>query len=82
MDKLANVIDAINEVLEDNTLPKNVKEKLNNILTHLKNNSELSLKLDKALHDLESISEDSNIQTYTRTQLWNIVSMLESGNSK
>lgn len=77
MDKLTNVIEAIQELLEDNTLPKNVKEKLNNIINHLKTNGELSLKLDKALHDLEGISEDSNIQTYTRTQIWNIVSMLE-----
>lgn len=80
MDKAKEVIEAINELLDDNTLPKNVREKLNNIISHLKGSGEMSLKIDKALHDLEGISEDSNLQAYTRTQVWNIVSMLESLN--
>lgn len=78
MHRIQGVIDAISELLEDNTLPKNVREKLHNININLKNQSEHSLKIDKALHDLEGISEDSNLQSYTRTQVWNLVSMLET----
>lgn len=80
MDKITGVIEAINELLDDNSLPKNVREKLLNIVHHLKQSDELSLKIDRALHDLEGISEDSNLQTYTRTQVWNIVSLLEMAN--
>jgi uncharacterized protein len=74
------VIDALLEVSNDNTIPKNVREKINNIIQSLKQEDELSMKIDRALHDLEAISEDSNLQSYTRTQVWNIVSMLETMN--
>ena len=74
------VIDALLEVANDNTIPKNVREKINNIIQSLKQDDELSMKIDRALHDLEAISEDSNLQSYTRTQVWNIVSMLETMN--
>jgi uncharacterized protein (UPF0147 family) len=76
----AAVIDALHEVANDNTIPKNIREKINNILSSLNQEDELSLKIDRALHELEEISEDSNLQAYTRTQVWNIVSMLESLN--
>lgn len=79
-EKTKEVIDALLEVANDNTIPKNVREKINNIITNLKHQDELSLKIDRALHELEEISEDSNLQAYTRTQVWNIASMLESLN--
>lgn len=74
------VLEALLEVSNDNTIPKNVREKINNIIQSLKQDDELSLKIDRALHELEAISEDSNLQSYTRTQVWNIVSMLETLN--
>ena len=77
-EKTDAIIDALSELSNDNTLPKNVREKINNILINLRQESELSLKIDRALHDLESISDDSNLQSYTRTQIWNIISMLET----
>ena len=79
-ERTRRVIEALLEVSNDNTIPKNVREKINNIISSLKQSDELSLKIDRALHDLEAISEDSNLQSYTRTQVWNIVSMLETMN--
>lgn len=79
-EKTKAVIDALLEVANDSTIPKNVREKINNIINNLKHQDELSLKIDRALHELEEISEDSNLQAYTRTQVWNIASMLESLN--
>ena len=31
---------------------------------------------DKALQELDEISDDPNIPSFTRTQIWNIVSIL------
>ncbi len=77
-EKTQEILDALHEVANDNTIPKNIREKINNIVASLNHADELSLKVDRALHELEEISEDSNLQAYTRTQVWNIVSMLES----
>lgn len=72
------VIVSISELQEDNTVPKNVKEKVNSVIEILKDEkAELSMRVDKALQILDGIGEDSNLQSYTRTQLWNVVSMLE-----
>ena len=73
-----SIIETISELKEDSTVPKNVKEKVHQILATLKDEkAEISMRVDKALQMLDEIAEDYNLQSYTRTQLWNIVSMLE-----
>ncbi|MGM5485244.1 MAG: UPF0147 family protein [Nanobdellota archaeon] len=77
MSKLEEVVDALDELLEDNTVPKNVKIKIQSTKSILTENSEVSLKVNKALNELDELTDDTNLEPYTRTQLWNIVSMLE-----
>lgn len=75
---LTDVIASISELQDDSTVPKNVKEKVQKILEILRDEkAELSMRVDKAMQILDDIAEDSNLQSYTRTQIWNIVSMLE-----
>ncbi|MEM4336688.1 MAG: UPF0147 family protein [Candidatus Woesearchaeota archaeon] len=76
--QLANAVEIMKELSEDNTLPKNVKQKLLFIVEILENNGDLSLKVSKAIHELEEIVEDKNLQAYSRTQLFNVISTLES----
>jgi uncharacterized protein (UPF0147 family) len=78
MKQIDEVIEVLTELVEDNTVPKNVKTHIEQIIHALKGNQELSLKLHKALSLLDEISDDANIQPYTRTQIWNVASMLES----
>lgn len=73
-----DVVLVLSEVLEDNTVPKNVKIKIQEIIAALKEDTEVSLRINKALNYLDEISDDNNIQSYTRTQIWNIASLLES----
>jgi uncharacterized protein (UPF0147 family) len=77
MDKLQQVLFALQELADDISTPKNVKEKITTTIKVLNTDAELSIKVSKALHELEDITEDSNVQAYTRTQLFNIVSLLE-----
>ncbi len=71
------VIDALNELREDNTVPKNIKAKFENMITLLKEDTEDSIKISRVMHEIEGITEDSNMQPYTRTQIFNVVSLLE-----
>lgn len=75
---LQSIIDTLDDLTRDDTIPRNVKSKLVEILHSLKGPEELSIKINKALDDLDEISSDSNLQAYTRTQIWNIASLLES----
>lgn len=75
---IESVIDMINEIIEDRSVPKNVKIKLENAQNHLKNDKEeISIRTGSAISILDEVSNDQNIPNYTRTQIWNIVSMLE-----
>jgi len=80
-EQIQEAIDILKSFEEDTTVPKNVKGKIGRIIGILNEKAESSMKVHKALHELEEIGEDTNIEPYTRTQLWNIVSLLEKVNS-
>ena len=73
------ILSAMDELLSDNTVPKNIKKKMEeskNVL--MDENDSPSIRANKALSKLDELSEETNIPAYTRTQIWNIVSMLET----
>ncbi len=71
------VISALRELEQDNQVPKNVKAKITSTIQTLEQDAEMSIKVSRALQELEQLSEDNNMQAYTRTQIFNIVSLLE-----
>lgn len=79
-ENIDKIIIAVNALKEDESVPKNIKAKLDIILTTLNEECEASLKVSKCLHILDEVSEDLNIQPFIRTQIWNISSMLEKFN--
>tara|TARA_Y100000310_G_C20692743_1_gene823412 strand:- start:1151 stop:1384 length:234 start_codon:yes stop_codon:yes gene_type:complete len=67
------------EINSDNGIPKNVRLKISDaILALQQEDKEDSIKANKALQKLDEISDDPNMPSYTRTQIWNVVSQLES----
>lgn len=77
---IEKTIEKLHELEEDINIPKNVKIKITSIIDILKEGIELSIKTNKALNELDEISNDPNLEPYTRTQIWNIVSILEKIN--
>ena len=77
MVKINDVIDLLIEISNDSETPKNVKEKMVHVTEILKNGDDDSMKINKALHELDEIVNDNNMQQFARTQIWNVVSLLE-----
>lgn len=77
-DDIKSVIESIEGIRADAAMPKNVKDRLTEIMNILKGGEEKSIRVSKALDKIEEIADDSNLQPYTRTQIWNISSMLEA----
>jgi uncharacterized protein (UPF0147 family) len=78
MENLNELIEMITELTEDSSVPRNVKDKLKSINSILTDESrEKYISINEAKDILAEISEDQNLQTFSRTQLWNISSMLE-----
>ena len=79
MTKVIKIVETISELSDDMSTPKNLKSRLTNISKLLNQNLEDSLNINKALDELDEIvNNNNNLEPYTRTQIWNIVSMLES----
>ncbi len=78
--QMNETVQALTILKDEEGVPKNVRIKLESILTILNEESEPSLKIGKSLHILEEISEDLNLPSFIRTQVWNVSSMLEKLN--
>ncbi|MFW5746148.1 MAG: UPF0147 family protein [Nanoarchaeota archaeon] len=76
--ELQSVIDTLMEFQDDDSVPRNVKTRMVETAQALKSDESLSIRINKALSILDEVSDDTNIQPYTRTQIWGISSMLES----
>lgn len=77
MEKIQQVINAAEGMLEEGNLSKNVTEGLKQLVAVLKKSDDVSLVKEKCLHELESLSNNENLDSYIRTQLWDLVALLE-----
>jgi uncharacterized protein (UPF0147 family) len=76
---MKELIDQLNEILEDCSIPKNVRCKINCAKDALEEkDKEDCFKANKALQELDEIADDANIPSYIRPQIWNVVSQLET----
>lgn len=78
MEDLKSVLTLLDQIINDRTVPKNIRkaaEDSKNILNNAKENP--AVKISTAIHMLDEIINDPNMPMYTRTQIWNVVSMLE-----
>jgi len=77
---ITDIVEFIEELTDDGNVPRNVKTKLLEISKQLKaaTTENLSLTVNKLLADLDDISSDANLDSFTRQQIWSITSMLEA----
>ena len=71
------IINSLNELQADATVPRNVRAKIESVINTLKEDIELSVKVSRALSGLDETANDVNLQSYTRTQIWSAMSLLE-----
>ncbi|MBI2522993.1 UPF0147 family protein [Candidatus Woesearchaeota archaeon] len=74
---IESIESALKELKEDAAAPKNVKMKIEKAIGILRKNSEITIKVSKALNELEEVADDVNLQSYTRMQVLNVISALE-----
>ncbi|MEK6856547.1 MAG: UPF0147 family protein [Nanoarchaeota archaeon] len=73
------VLEILNTINGDSTVPKNVKQKIQEVGLILKDDSSnMALQINKVLQEIDDLSEKNNLPDYTRMQLWNIASLLET----
>ena len=76
-EEIGNVVETLSELKDDITVPKNVRLKVEKVTKLLNEETEIDIKVSKALNELEEIADDVNLQSYTRSQVWKVISALE-----
>ena len=76
--KLREIIGLMDMVISDTSIPKNIRRAVSEARDTLRTNDEISTKLGSAVYSLEAVGEDINMPMHARTQIWTILSALES----
>ncbi len=74
---LKPICEMLGEILNDRTVPRNIRSVAESSKEVLESDGSEELKISTAISNLDEIINDPNMPMYTRTQIWNIVSMLE-----
>jgi len=75
--QIKEIMLVLQNIKEDLSIPRNIKEKINvTINTLCLENCDESIKINRALEELDTISDDPNIPTYTRIEVLNVISVL------
>ncbi|PIN73559.1 hypothetical protein COV20_05035 [Candidatus Woesearchaeota archaeon CG10_big_fil_rev_8_21_14_0_10_45_16] len=72
---IEEAVENLTALMEDSDISKKCKEKVEKIIEIL--HSDVNLSVEKALDALEEMSS-SDISSYHRTQIWGIISILET----
>jgi len=76
--KISQVIEFMDMLMSDNTIPKNIKKAISDAKEKLCVPGDPVFRASSAIYMLENVSEDINLPMHARTQIWNIVSSLET----
>ena len=75
--ELTQISGMLEAIVNDRTVPKNIRAAVEDAQTVIGGTAAVELKISTAISTLDDIINDPNMPMYTRTQIWNIVSMLE-----
>ena len=75
---IAQIKQQIEVLLNDNSVPRNVKAALDEARKALEQGESYSIKASNATYKIDEVSNDINLPPYARTVIWNILSLLES----
>ncbi|HIH22364.1 TPA: hypothetical protein HA238_01410 [Candidatus Micrarchaeota archaeon] len=76
--KVGEAISLLDMLSNESSIPKNIRKALSDAKQRLESNEELNVKVSAAVYIIDSISDDINMPAHARTQIWGVVSMLES----
>ncbi len=78
-ESMKEAIDTLNQIVASSTTPKTVKKSISDLIIELKNEEfALAVRAANTIRLLDDVTQDPNLPSYVRTQLWQAVSKLES----
>ena len=76
---MKEAVDTLNLIISTNSTPKKIKKSITDLVEDLmKEEYSLSVRAANTISLLDDVTQDPNMPSYVRTQLWQAVSKLES----
>ncbi len=76
---MKEAIETLNQIASNNSTPKTIKKSVSDLVGGLsKEEDSLSVRAANTISLLDDVTQDPNMPSYVRTQLWQAVSKLES----
>jgi uncharacterized protein (UPF0147 family) len=76
--ELEEIHGLMENILADSTIPKNIRKAISDAKERIEGDDETTVKVSAAIYLIESISDDINMPPHARTQIWGLMSALES----
>lgn len=78
-ESMKEAIDTLSQIASNNSTPKTIKKSIADLIVDLSNEEySLSVRAANTISLLDDVTQDPNMPSYVRTQLWQAVSKLES----
>ena len=78
-ESMKEAIDTLSQIVASNSTPKTTKKSITDLIKDLNNEEQsLSVRAANTISLLDDVTQDPNMPSYVRTQLWQAVSKLES----
>ena len=76
-EQLVSIKEMLGEIKGDNSIPKNIRGKIDSVLCEIGNNDcSMDIKVSRLLNELEEISEDPNLPSYIRSEILMTIGIL------
>ena len=76
---MKEAIETLNKIATNHSTPKTIKKSITDLIVDLNNEEySLSVRANNTISLLDDVTQDPNMPSYVRTQLWQAVSKLES----
>ncbi|HII39329.1 TPA: hypothetical protein HA318_04995 [Candidatus Micrarchaeota archaeon] len=78
MTEVKKIIAHLESLIEDSSVPRNVRYSLSNAKQKLLTSEDEATGISGAVYSLEEVSNDINLPMHARTIIWNLLSELEA----
>jgi hypothetical protein len=77
-ESLREAIETLNQIVSSSSTPKTIKKSISDLIKDLNDDEfALSVRAANTISLLDDVTQDPNLPSYVRTQLWQAVSKLE-----
>lgn len=77
-EQASHIAELMENIIADNSVPRNIRKVVEEAKNKILSEEEFDTRITSAIYLLDDISNDINMPSHTRTELWTLISKLEA----